>query len=50
MTYIGGAAVVLEVTSAPTSSTTIYLLHDHLGSTGVITDSDLLHGLRPSSL
>jgi len=38
-TYIGGAAVVLEVTSTPTSSTTLYLLHDHLGSTDVVTDS-----------
>jgi hypothetical protein len=36
-TGIGGAAVVIEVTSTPTSSQTIYLLHDHLGSTGVIT-------------
>ncbi len=34
---IGGAAVVIEVTSAPQSSETIYLLHDHLGSTDVIT-------------
>ncbi len=38
-TYIGGAAVVIEVTSTPASSQTIYLLHDHLGSTGVITDA-----------
>jgi hypothetical protein len=38
-TYIGGAAVVLEVTSTPTSSQTIYLLHDHLGSTDVVTDA-----------
>jgi RHS repeat-associated protein len=38
-TYIGGAAVVLEVTSTPTSSTTLYLLHDHLGSTDAVTDA-----------
>ncbi len=38
-TYIGGAAVVIEVTSTPASSQTIYLLHDHLGSTDVITDA-----------
>jgi YD repeat-containing protein len=39
-TYIGGAAVVIEVTSAPASTETIYLLHDHLGSTDVITAAD----------
>ncbi|MGO9986640.1 MAG: RHS repeat domain-containing protein [Rhodomicrobium sp.] len=38
-TYIGGAAVVLETTSTPASASTVYLLHDHLGSTDVITDS-----------
>jgi RHS repeat-associated protein len=39
-TYIGGAAVVIEVTSAPASTETVYLLHDHLGSTDVITAAD----------
>ena len=39
-TYIGGAAVVIEVTSAPASTETIYLLHDHLGSTDIITAAD----------
>ncbi len=38
-TYIGGVAVVIEVTSTPASSQTVYLLHDHLGSTDVITDA-----------
>ncbi len=38
-TYIGGAAVVLETTSTPTSTQTAYMLHDHLGSTDVITDA-----------
>jgi RHS repeat-associated protein len=38
-TYIGGVAVVIETTSTPTASETIYLLHDHLGSTDVITDA-----------
>ncbi len=31
--------MVIEVTSTPASSQTIYLLHDHLGSTDVITDA-----------
>ena len=39
-TYIGGAAVVIETTSAPASTETVYLLHDHLGSTDVITAAD----------
>jgi RHS repeat-associated protein len=38
-TYIAGIAVVLETTSTPTSTQTIYLLKDHLGSTDVVTDS-----------
>jgi RHS repeat-associated protein len=32
--------VVIETTSAPASAETIYLLHDHLGSTDVITTAD----------
>jgi len=38
-TYVGGAAAAIEVTSTPAFSQTIYLLHDHLGSTDVITDA-----------
>jgi hypothetical protein len=32
-------AVVIETTSTPTASETIYLLRDHLGSTDVILDA-----------
>jgi RHS repeat-associated protein len=38
-TYVAGVAVVIETTSVPTSTQTIYFLKDHLGSTDVITDS-----------
>ena len=37
---VAEGAVVIETTSAPASTETVYLLHDHLGSTDVITAAD----------